>query len=193
MDISVYYQILDIGIQYEKGRKKGSYWRLGERKCLREEVKFWRLMLEYISDELGGIDCSTQVFEELESICKRYKFPNYERIITKKCEIIGSEIIFVGQEEQEKSIREIMKILLEDMIHLLTCLNGKEEFFQLLAILHNFPKAMHGKNVLCNHPNLVSYKDALQYAENCLCTQTLRERYGKLFKGDVNVKELVDE
>ena len=31
MDVSYYYQILDIGIQYEKGRKVGRHWRIGVR------------------------------------------------------------------------------------------------------------------------------------------------------------------
>ena len=65
MDIGVYYQILDIGIQYEKGRKRGSYWKLGERKYLQEEVDFWRKLLEYIANELNEIDCSEQIFEEV--------------------------------------------------------------------------------------------------------------------------------
>lgn len=31
MDISYYYQILDTGIQYEKGQKVGKHWKIGER------------------------------------------------------------------------------------------------------------------------------------------------------------------
>lgn len=84
MDISYYYQILDIGILYEKGRRNGKVWRLGERKRLKEEVLFWREVLNFISEEKKGIECSEKLFERLERLCKKYKFPNYERILEEK-------------------------------------------------------------------------------------------------------------
>lgn len=181
MDIGVYYQILDIGIQYEKGRKRGSYWKLGERKYLQEEVDFWRKLLEYIANELNEIDCSEQIFEEVQRLCRDYKFPNYEQILKNKDKLNDTMIIDCNFKTNEQNIRNIMDRLLQDMIQLLSYFNGKEEFYQLLNVLHNLPKSMHGKGILCNHPKLVSYNDALKYAYNCLSTHTLQEKYGKLF------------
>ena len=84
MDIGYYYQILDTGILYEKGRKNGKLWRIGERKRLREEVLFWQDVLDFISLEKNGIDCSEKLFDRIEKLCKKYKFPHYERVLENK-------------------------------------------------------------------------------------------------------------
>lgn len=94
MDVSYYYQILDTGIQYEKGRKVGRYWRIGERKRLGEEVLFWQSLLELIADEENGIECSDKLFEQIEKLCKKYKLPNYERVLRMKNELIYSTCVF---------------------------------------------------------------------------------------------------
>lgn len=182
MDIGVYYQILDSGIQYEKGRKRGTCWRPGERKYLRQECRFWRKLLAYISDELAGDDCADQTFDMLEHLCSVYEFPNYENILAKKQEMIGCKIDFVQQADQEKHIRHIMRMICADMEQLLGCRSGKKEFYQLLAVLHNLPKCMHGKIAVYDCMNPISYKDALRYADQCLRTQTLREKYREMLQ-----------
>lgn len=102
MDISYYYHILDIGILYEKGRKHGRLWRLGERKRLWKEIEFWEKILEYIIAEEDGISCFEKLFDNLEKLCKKYSFPNYERIIMKKDEIKSSNCMFERNKEEEK-------------------------------------------------------------------------------------------
>ena len=115
MDISYYYQILDMGILYEKGGKRGKHWKIGERKRLREEVLFWQDLLGFITDEENGIECSDKLFESLKKLCKKYKFPNYERVLEKKDELVNSDYKFVRNKDEELKIYNLMKQLLLDL------------------------------------------------------------------------------
>lgn len=180
MDISYYYQILDIGILYEKGGKTGRYWRLKERKRLREEVLFWQNLLEFISNEEEGIECSDKLFESLERLCRKYKFPNYERILGKKHELINNNCKFKRNKDEELKVRRFMKQLLLDMQKSLEDYKGKEMVYRILAILHNLPKAMHGRNILNDSCKLISYNDALEYAQGYM-DERMREEYEKYF------------
>ena len=112
MDISYYYQILDIGILYEKGRYKGKRWKIGERKRLSEEVSFWINLLDL-----------------------------------------------------QKNIDD----------H-----KDKEVVYRILRVLHNLPKAMHGRNILNGSCNVMSHNDALAYAQSYM-DEKMKEQYRKYF------------
>ena len=56
----------------------------------------------------------------------------------------------------------------------------KEKVYHILVILHNLPKAMHGKNILNDGCNLVSYNDALLYAQGCM-NEGMKEVYREYF------------
>jgi len=176
MDITYYYQILDIGILYEKGGKKGKRWKIGERKRLREEVLFWQDLFEYISDEKKGIDCSEKLFESLKRLCKKYKFPNYERILEKKDELVNDECKFMGKEDEELKISNLMKQLLLDLQKNIDDYKDKEMVYRILRVLHNLPKSMHGRNIINESCNLISYKDAIMYAQWCM-DDRMKETY----------------
>lgn len=180
MDVSYYYQILDTGIQYEKGRKDGRYWRIGERKRLGEEVLFWQSVLEFIADEERGIECSDKLFERIEKLCKKYKLPNYERVLKMRDELITSTCIFERKREEEIKICRLMKSLFLDMQKNLEVYKKKEMVYSILVILHNLPKAMHGKNILNDSCNLVSYNDALLYTKRCM-NEKMKEAYREYF------------
>mgnify|MGYP004475762311 CR=1 FL=1 len=180
MDVSYYYQILDIGIQYEKGRKVGKYWKIGERKRLREEVLFWQDLLEFIMAEKKGIECSNKLFEKMEKLCRRYKLPNYERILQKRNELINDRCIFERNDEQERNICELMKALFFDMQKNIKYCKNKEKVYSILTILHNLPKAMHGRGILSDSCNLVSYSDALLYAKESM-DEKMKEQYREYF------------
>ena len=180
MDVSYYYQILDIGIQYEKGRKVGRHWRIGERKRLGEEVLFWQSLLELIADEENGIECSDKLFKQIEKLCKKYKLPNYERVLRMKNELINSTCIFERKKDEEINICKLMKSLFLDMQENLKVKKDKEKVYHILVILHNLPKAMHGKNILNDGCNLVSYNDALLYAQGCM-NEGMKEVYREYF------------
>jgi len=180
MDISYYYQILDIGILYEKGKKSGKMWKYSERKRLRKEVIFWEKVLNFILLEKKGIDCSKSLFETLNKLCQKYKFPNYERILRVKEKLINSSSAFETNKIEEAKIHTFMLRLMVDILYNLEDLRGKEKVYCLLAILHNLPRAMHGKNILNSNNNLISYNDALRYAENYMISN-MKEEYSGYF------------
>lgn len=180
MDISYYYQILDTGILYEKGRKEGKRWKIGERRRLREEVIFWQNVLEFISNEENGIECSDKLFESLNILCKKYKFPNYERILGKKDELINSDCKFVRNKDEELKICNLMKSLLLDMQKNIDDYKDKEMVYRILVVLHNLPKSMHGQNILNESCNLISCNDAMVYAQGYM-NESMREKYKKYF------------
>lgn len=181
MDVCYYYQILDTGILYEKGRKNGKLWRIGERKRLSEEVLFWLDLLDFISLEENGIDCSEELFDRIEKLCKKYKFPNYERVLENKEEIVNDNCIFDRNQAEKMKIYSLMKCLLKDLQTNLDVYKDKKKAYHILTILHNLPKAMHGSNILNENCNLVSFNDALVYAKGCMdekMEQEYREYFG---------------
>ena len=165
MDVCFYYQILDIGILYEKGGKRGKRWGIGERRRLNEEIIFWQNLLEFISYEEDGIECSEQLFENLERLCKKYKFPNYERVLKNKGEVLNSHCVFERKRDEELKIRNLIKRLIMDMEKNLNVLKDKEKVYRILVVLHNLPRALHGRNILNENCKLISYSDALSYAK----------------------------
>ena len=180
MNVCYYYQILDIGILYEKGRKKGKRWEIGERKRLLEESLFWQSLLEFISNEENGIECSDQLFEALERLCKKYKFPNYERVLEKKDELVSDNCIFERKKDEELKIQGLMKRLIGDMQKYLDVSKDKEKVYKILMILHNLPKALHGHKILNESGDSISYNDALLYAQGYM-DEKMKEEYGKYF------------
>lgn len=180
MDVSYYYQILDTGILYEKGRKIGKRWKIGERKRLREETLFWQGVLELISDEENGVDRSNELFKSLERLCKKYKLPNYERVLGKRDELVNSNCIFEKEKDEELKIRNLLECLLMDLQKNLEIYKDKEKVYRILTILHNLPKAMHGRNILNSSCNLVSYSEALLYAQGCM-DERMKAEYGEYF------------
>lgn len=175
MDISYYYQILDIGISYEKGRQRGKLWRLGERKRLREEVFFWKMILEFITAEENGIDYSDRLFALLERMCKKYNLPNYKRVLQKKSEIVNDKLSFIIEKEEEIKVKLFIARLLSDIDINLHQFRGKEEIYRLLALLHNLPKVMHGKNVLNKNFRPISCRDAFSYARGYMNSKMREE------------------
>lgn len=177
MEICYYYQILDIGIVYEKG-KGGALWKFGERKRLREEFILWKEILEFVSMEEKGMDCSERLFERLDKMCKKYKLPNYETILKRKEELIKSKCIIEINKEEEIKINRFIQRLLADAEQNLNHFKGKATVYRILAVLHNFPKVMHGRNVLNRNCFPISYEDAWTYAKGYM-NDTMKEEYGK--------------
>ena len=176
MEICYYYQILDIGIVYEKGGTGGRLWKPGERKRLREELHLWRELLEFVSMEEKGIDCSERLFDDMDDMCKKYRLPNYERILRMRQEIIKDRCVFeIGKAEGAK-INSLMLGLLNDAEKYLDRFKGKAMVYRILAVLHNFPKVMHGKTVLNKNCHSISYKDAWSYAWGYMSDE-MRETY----------------
>ena len=179
MDVCLYYQILDIGILYEKsGGPIGKRWRIGEKKRLKEENLFWQSLLEFISDEEKGIDCSEKLFGSLEKLCNKYQLPNYERVLEKKNELLNSNCVFERVKDEESKIYNLMKCLIKDMKTNLDVYNDKEMVYQILRILHNLPKALHGCNILNENCRSISCNDALTYAQSYM-DEEMKEKYAQ--------------
>lgn len=181
MDISYYYQILDVGINYEKGRKKGKFWKLGERKRLREEIMFWQDILRYVLDKEKGIQCENELFERLGILCRKYELPNYERILGEKAELLNSQHVSEVNKEEALKVHCFMTRLLQDMLEELENHKGKEMVYRLMTVLHNFPKVLYGYNDINGRSNSVSYKDALIYAKGYM-NESMREKYGEYLR-----------
>lgn len=176
MEICYYYQILDIGVVYEKGRAGGRIWKPGERKRLREELSFWRELLELVAMEEKGIDCAERLFDSINTLCGQYKLSNYERIIKLQKEITGDQCFFEINKEEEGKINRLMLRLLSDAEKCLADFKGKERAYRLLAILHNFPRVMHGSNLLNRNCHPISFQNAWTYAQGYM-NDKMKEEY----------------
>lgn len=175
MDISLYYQIFGIGVLYEKGGQRGKRWRIGERKRLRDEILFWQNILKNISEEQNGIPCHEALFTDLASLCRKYKLPNYERVLDKKEELINCNCIFERDREEESKLHGLMERLLQDARNYLDEYNDKEMVYRILVVLHNLPRAMYGKNVLNPNALSISYHTALNYTKGCMDDKMKKE------------------
>ncbi len=175
MDIGLYYQILGMGVLYEKGSNRGKRWRIGERKRLRDEIWFWQKILEDIAKEQNGMPCHEALFMELANLCRKYKFPHYERVLDKKEELLHCNCVFERDREEEAKLRGFMEQLLQDARKYLEEFNDKEMVYRILVVLHNLPRAMYGKNILNSNAHSISYHIALQYAEGCMDDKMKKE------------------
>lgn len=180
MDVSIYYQILDIGMLYEKGRNSGRLWKMGERKRLKELILFWQKVLDYISKEEEGIICSEELFQSLEKLCKKYKLPNYEKILDKKGDLVNNNCAFERKKDEEIKIRNLIERLLLDMKKNIEDYKNKEMTYRILTILHNLPKVMYGRSILSNSSNYISYSEALNDAKNYM-NKAMKKEYEKYF------------
>lgn len=177
MELCYYYQILDMGIVYEKGGLRGKLWKPREQKRLREELLFWRELIESVSMEQKGIDCTGRVFGHMEQICRKFKLPNYERILEYREKITEDQCIFDVDKAVEFKINQLMLTLIGDAENYVNRYNGKAMLHRLLCMLHNFPKVMHGSNILNENCCPIPYKDACAYAQGYM-NDRLRETYG---------------
>ena len=180
MNISYYYHILDIGILYEKGKKRGKIWRIGERKRFKDELLFWQSLIDFISKEYNGIECSEILFQNLESLCHKYNFPNYERILCLKEELVNCDFTFEINNHEELVIRSLIKQLLSELQKYIENFCGKEMAYRILIIIHNLPKSMHGKSIINKNCSVMSCSDALQSAWEYMNEQ-MRSDYKKYF------------
>lgn len=177
MNIGIYYHIIEIGVLYERGGMRGNLWRIGERKRLKDECIFWKNTLKYIADEKKGIDCSRKFFDELQTICDKYKLPNYQRVMMLKQKLIETAYSIEIMDAEASNIHHMMKELLCDMENELKKLNGKDNVYRILDVFHNLPKVFHGKDEL-GEGKPVLYKDALKYASWGMSNQ-MKEKYGR--------------
>lgn len=62
----------------------------------------------------------------------------------------------------------------------LNVFKDKEMVYRALTISHHLPKVLHDRNILNGGCNLVSYSDALLYAQGCM-DEKMKEDYAVYF------------
>lgn len=180
MDRGVYYQILEMGVLYEKGRGSGKIWRLWERQLLRDEISFWRILLDCASWGKNGQQCDEIIFGHLERLAKKYKLPHYIKALEHWEELYQRDAVFERDKEEEYKLTQFMERLLMDAGDCLQGYGNKERFYRILRVLHNLPKALHGKNILDTNFKSISYRDALRYAQGCM-DKKMEKEYAEFY------------
>lgn len=163
MRAEIYYHILEIGFTYEKGRKTGERWHLGEKALLLAECRLWRNLIRYAALEENGVDCSGEAFAELAAVAGRYRLENYERVIKLRPELEASTNRHEGKEAEKK-------ILVNGMLELIAAIersteskDGKSDAYKALRQLHNIPRALHGADELGPCVS-ITFAEAAEYA-----------------------------
>ena len=164
MNAAVYYHILEIGVVYAKGNKRGKLWRLGERRYLTDECALWRKLVLSVEREADGVDCSEEVRREIQSVCDRYHLPNYKRVLELWNSLIAEDSAFNLEKEKRERLTGLMRKLIEEIEGSIKRFGGKADAYKGMVRLHNLPKALHGKDAL-GGGTPISYEDALRYAE----------------------------
>lgn len=175
MHIGLYYHILEIGIMFEKGKKEGKLWKIGERKRLKKESSFWQSIIKHINLEISGMDFSDDIFDEMLMLAEVYDIKNYYRIFNMKNELKKYDDNIEYAEEDLKYVNEIFDELLFDFNLELTKLTGKKNAYRILEVMHNFPRAFHGRDVL-GGGEIISFEDAVKYSTWCM-TDTMKSKY----------------
>ncbi len=183
MESGIYYQILEVGVLYEKGGGRGKIWRLWERKRLRDEITFWMKILDCATGEQRGESCDEIIFEYLERLSKKYNLPHYKKLLEQREELLQCDIIYEMDKEEEYKLTQFIKRLLSDAQDCLYGYGNKERFYRILRVLHNLPRALHGRNAFHVDFKAISYWEAMSYAKGCM-NKKMKEDYGEFYVGE---------
>lgn len=158
MDKSIYFLILDIGITREKGAQSFGLWKIGEKKRLNAEIKFWKNLIRNVREENDGTDCSDKVYAQLKALAERYRLPNYRLILSRWGELQNCH--FETDTETERKVC----FILDDLLNKALCEKRKGRKYEILRRLHNIPRCMHGASCIQPGCKAISLSDALEYA-----------------------------
>ncbi len=89
--------------------------------------------------------------------------------------MVNDKLLFRIKKEEEIKVKLFIARLLSDIDINLHQFRGKEEVYRLLALLHNLPKVMHGKNVLNKSFRPISCRDAFSYARGYMNSKMREE------------------
>ena len=175
MDIGIYYHVLEIGLVFEKGKQRGKIWRINERMRLRDELSFWKKIINYIEIEESGIDCYEKFFSDLDNFVKKYDVENYKRILEMKNDIRMFSCINEYKNEDLTIINRFILRLLDDFNCELDKFGGKSNAFRIMRVMHNLPRVFHGKDIL-GGGDAISIEDAIEYAGWSM-SKEMKEKY----------------
>ena len=175
MDIGIYYYILEIGLVFEKGNQRGKIWRINERMRLQDELYLWKKIINYVEIEVSGIDCYENIFSDLDNFVKKYDVENYKRIIVMKNDIRKFSCTNEYTNKDITTINRFLFSLLDDFKCELDKIGGKSNAFRIIRVMHNLPRAFHGKDIL-GGGDAISIDDAIKYASWSM-SKELKEKY----------------
>ena len=175
MHIGIYYHILEIGIVFEKGKKEGKLWKLGERKRLYRENCFWQDIIKQINLEISGMDSPDVIFDEMLILAEEYDIKNYYRIFNMKNELKEYDDNIKYSDEDLKNVNKIFDKLLFDFNCEINKFSGKNNAYKILEVMHNFPKVFHGRDIL-GGGEAISFEDAVKYSTWSM-TDTMKSKY----------------
>lgn len=158
MDKSIYFIILDIGINRKKAAQSSGFWKIGEKKELNNEIMFWKSLIQNVRDEARGVDCAAVAFHNLEAITDKYQSPNYRNILSNWTEL--QKCRFETDLATEQKVCSIMDELLDKALRE----NKKHNKYEIIRTLHNIPHCMHGANCIQPKYEAISLSSALDYA-----------------------------
>ena len=119
--------------------------------------------MRYISEEKAGTDRTESLFVDLQNICGKYYFPNYERVLERRSSIKDSGNRIKIRDAEEEALNSFITELLMDFEESLNNFHGKKEAYCILEALHNLPKVFYGNDVIGDNKPL-RYDDAVEYA-----------------------------
>lgn len=175
MNVEVYYHILEIGIVFEKGKQEGCLWKIGERKRLKKECCFWSDIIKCVKLELNGDDSSDFMFEEMIKIANEYNLMNYSRIINMRDELKNTDNTVKYTKKDLNYVNSILEDLLHDLNIEIDKWNGKNNAYRVLAVMHNIPRAFHGRDILGGGDS-ISIEEAIEYSSWSM-TAAMKEKY----------------
>ena len=182
MIVGIYYHILEIGIVYEKGGKRGRFWRVGERKRLIDECNLWRKIITLIDLPERGEEEDRTFFQELEAIAKKYNNPNYQRICELKETLISEKETVDYRKEDVILVNNFLSDLLKDMAVELNKFDGKAKVYRIMAVMHNLPRVFYGKDAL-GESVAIKIEDAIKYAAWNM-SDDMREKYKEYMRDE---------
>ena len=162
MNASVYYHILEIGVIFTKGNKRGRLWRLRERKRLSDECALWRKLILSAMEETGGRNCPEEVRRDIQRFCDQYHNPAYERVLGLWDRLIKEDNRFVPEKDKAEHLCSLMRNSIDEIERSIKRFWGKDDAYRSMVRLHNLPKALHGKDLLGGGAP-ISYEDAIRY------------------------------
>lgn len=158
MDKSIYFIILDIGMNYEKGKLSGRFWKIGEKKRVNDEIIFWRNLIQNIRSEAQESDCTDIVFNLLKELTQKYELPDYKLILA------NWENLQACIYETDITIEQTVCSTIEKFLDEALPENNKYKKYSIIRTLHNLPRCMHGANCIQPGFHPISLDNALKYA-----------------------------
>lgn len=154
-----YYHIIHIGMVFEKDRESGLIWKKEDKNRLKDECELWQKMME-LSEKEDQAAAEKEAVSLLSEIIRKYKLPDYERIIELIPQNNGTGLEFPEEEF------ELAKKHLQDMIGKIDGeieLGNRKDAYTLLRKAHNIPRYFYHEDVFGKGGG-IRFEDVLEWS-----------------------------